>query len=77
MYVSETSLMESYRNAEKRVEIYNQIIKEHKKLLKQYDKDSKEYKELRELIDFVKGLDDYKKVNRDAILCMLGMVKFN
>ena len=77
MYVSETSLMESYRNAEKRVEIYNQIIKEHKKLLKQYDKDSKEYKELRELIDFVKGLDDYKKVNRDAVLCMLGMVKFN
>lgn len=76
MAVYDSYLMESYRNAEKRVKIYDQIIKDHKKLLKQYDKDSKEYKELRELIDFVKGLDDYKKVNKEVILCMLGMMNF-
>ena len=75
--MSDLSLMENYKNAEKRVQIYDQIIKEHKKLLKQYDKNSKEYKELRELIDFIKGMDDYKKVNKDIILCMLGMIKFN
>lgn len=77
MSIYDSNLMESYRNAEKRVKIYDQIIKDHKKLLKQYDKNSKEYEELRELIDFVKGLDDYKKVNKEAILCMLGMMKFN
>ena len=77
MSLYDSALMESYRNAEKRVKIYDEVIKDHKKLLKQYDKDSKEYKELRELIDFVKGLDDYKKVNKEVILCMLGMMKFN
>lgn len=73
----DSDLMESYRHAEKRVKIYDQIIKDHKKLLKQYDKNSEEYKELRELIDFVKNLDDYKKVNKEVLLCMLGMMKFN
>ena len=77
MTVYDSHLMESYRNAEKRVKIYDQIIKGHKELLKQYDKDSNEYKELRELIDFVKNLDDYKKVNKEVFLCMLGMMKFN
>lgn len=77
MTVYDSHLMESYRNAEKRVKIYDQIIKDHKELLKQYDKDSNEYKELRELIDFVKNLDDYKKVNKEVFLCMLGMMKFN
>lgn len=77
MAVYDPHLMESYRNAEKRVKIYDQIIKDHKELLKQYDKDSNEYKELRELIDFVKNLDDYKKVNKEVFLCMLGMMKFN
>lgn len=77
MTVYDSHLMESYRNAEKRVKIYDQIIKDHKELLKQYDKNSNEYKELRELIDFVKNLDDYKKVNKEVFLCMLGMMKFN
>lgn len=77
MTVYDSHLMESYRNAEKRVKIYDQIIKDHKELLKKYDKDSNEYKELRELIDFVKNLDDYKKVNKEVFLCMLGMMKFN
>ena len=77
MTVYDSHLMESYRNAEKRVKIYDQIIKDHKELLKQCDKDSNEYKELRELIDFVKNLDDYKKVNKEVFLCMLGMMKFN
>ena len=77
MSMYDSQLMESYRNAEKRVKIYDQIIKDHKELLKQYDKDSNEYKELRELIDFVKNLDDYKKVNKEVFLCMLGMMKFN
>lgn len=77
MNAYDSHLMESYRNAEKRVKIYDQIIKDHKELLKQYDKDSNEYKELRELIDFVKNLDDYKKVNKEVFLCMLGMMKFN
>ena len=76
MHIYDADLMESYKNAEKRVKIYDEIIKDHKKLLKQYDKDSKEYKELRELIDFVKNLDDYKKVNKEVLLCMLGMMKF-
>lgn len=77
MSIYDSNLIESYKNAEKRVKIYDQIIKDHKNLLKQYDKNSKEYEELRELIDFVKGLDDYKKVNKEVILCMLGMMKFN
>lgn len=77
MHTYDSHLMESYKNAEKRIKIYNEVIKDHKKLLKQYDKDSKEYKEIRELIDFIKSLDDYKKVNRDALICMLGMMKFN
>lgn len=77
MSMYDSTLMESYRNAEKRVKIYDEVIKDHKALLKQYDKDSKEYQEIRELIDFIKGLDDYKKVNREVILCMLGMMKFN
>lgn len=77
MNVYDSDLMESYRNAEKRVKIYDEVIKDHKKLLKQYDKDSKEYKEIRELIDFVKGLDDYKKMNKNVLYCLLGMAKFN
>ena len=77
MSIYDSNLIESYKNAEKRVKICDQIIKDHKNLLKQYDKNSKEYEELRELIDFVKGLDDYKKVNKEVILCMLGMMKFN
>lgn len=72
-----SNLMESYKNAEKRVEIYNQIIADHKKLLSQYDKDSEQYKELRELIDFVKNYDDYKKVKKEVILCMLGMIRLH
>lgn len=76
MGIYNLDLVENYKKAQKRVEIYNQVIKDHKELLKKYDKDSKEYKEIRELIDFIKGLDDYKKVNKETILCMLGMIQF-
>lgn len=71
-----SDIMNAYKNAEKRVEIYNQIIKDHKKLLKNYEKGSKEYEEIKELIAFVKGLDDYKKMNREVLFCMLGMANF-
>lgn len=77
MTVYDLNLIETYNKAQRRVEIYNQVIKDHKELLKKYDKNSKEYKEIRELIDFVKGLDDYKKVNKETLLCMLGMMQFN
>ena len=77
MTLYDLNLIETYNKAQRRVEIYNQVIKDHKELLKKYDKNSKEYKEIRELIDFVKGLDDYKKVNNETLLCMLGMMQFN
>ena len=77
MTVYDLNLIETYNKAQRRVEIYNQVIKDHKELLKKYDKNSKESKEIRELIDFVKGLDDYKKVNKETLLCMLGMMQFN
>ncbi|MDO5516661.1 MAG: hypothetical protein Q4F66_03845 [Clostridium sp.] len=71
-----SDLLTSYREAEKRVKIYDEVIKDHKALLKKYDRDSKEYAELKEMIDFVKGLDDYKKVNKDVLYCMIGMMNF-
>lgn len=70
-------LANSYKEAEKRVRIYEEVIKDHKALLKKYDKNSKEYKEIKEMIDFVKGLDDYKKVNKNALYCLIGMINFN
>ncbi|MBE6047936.1 MAG: hypothetical protein E7213_05965 [Clostridium sp.] len=77
MNMYDSDLVKIYKNAERRVTIYNEVIKDHKKLLKQYDKNSKEYEEIKELINFVKNLDDYKKVNKEAFLCMLGMMNFN
>lgn len=71
-----SDLLSSYREAEKRVKIYDEVIKDHKALLKKYDKDSKEYAEIKEMIKFVKGLDDYKKVNKSALYCMIGMLNF-
>ncbi|NME82694.1 hypothetical protein [Clostridium sp. SM-530-WT-3G] len=72
-----SDLLKSYKEAEKRVQIYDEVIKDHKALLKKYDKNSKEYKEIKEMIDFVKGLDDYKKVNKNALYCLIGMVNFS
>ena len=39
-----SDLLKSYKEAEKRVQIYDEVIKDHKALLKKYDKNSKEYK---------------------------------
>lgn len=47
-------LMEIYRNYKKIIKIYDKITKDHKGLLKQHDNNSNEYKELKKLIVFVK-----------------------
>jgi len=65
-------LVNSYRVAENRAKIYNDVIKAHKVDLKNYSKDSKEYSEITEMIKFIKTMEDYKKVNKKMMLCLFG-----
>lgn len=79
MYSYHFDVLDTYRKAEKRANIYQSVIKEHKKELRKHKSESKEYKEIKEMIKFIKQMDDYRKVYRDMIVSMFALYrpKFN
>lgn len=68
-----SSLINDYRASERRATIYAAVIKEHKNEMKRLNHKSKEYKEIKDMIKFIKQLDDYKKVYRNMIVSMFAM----
>lgn len=66
-------LVNSYKVAENRAKIYDDVIKVHKADLKNYSKNSKEYSEITEMIKFIKAMEDYKRVNKNMMICLFGM----
>lgn len=68
-----SSLIKDYRNAEKRALIYDSVIKEHKSEMKKLNHNTKEYKEIKDMIKFVKNLEDYKRVSKTMILSLFAM----
>lgn len=68
-----SSLIETYRNSDKRATIYASVISEHKNEMKKYNRKSKEYKEIKDMIKFIKQLDDYKRVYKNMILSMFAL----
>lgn len=72
-YYSE--LLQSYKVAENRAQIYHSVIKEHKQELKKYNSKSREYKEIKEMIKFIKQMDDYKKAYKSMIVSLLAFYR--
>lgn len=68
-----SSLIENYRNSDKRATIYASVINEHKNEMKKYNRKSKEYKEIKDMIKFIKQLDDYKRVYKNMILSIFAL----
>ena len=68
-----SNLINDYRASERRAIIYDSVIKEHKNEMKKYNHKSKEYKEIKDMIKFIKQLDDYKRVYKNIIVSMFAM----
>lgn len=72
-YYSE--LLQNYRVADNRAQIYYSVIKEHKQELKKHSNKSKEYKEIKEMIKFVKQMDDYKRVYKNMVISLFAFYR--
>lgn len=72
-YYSE--LLQSYKVADRRAEIYHSVIKEHKQELKKHSSKSKEYKEIKDMIKFIKQMDDYRRVYKSMIASLFAFYR--
>lgn len=70
---TDLSIVNEYREMEKRANIYDEVIKEHKLVMKKVGRDSEEYREIKDMIKFVKNMKDYKRTNRKLMLYAFAM----
>lgn len=72
-YYSE--LLQNYKISDMRARIYHSVIKEHKQELKKHSSQSREYKEIKEMIKFIKQMDDYKRVYKNMVISLFAFYR--